>query len=357
MEEKIRRLAEWARGNRAPPLTMELNITNRCNLMCRMCWLRSANIDYKNEMSDDILLRIVKEALGLGVREFRFPGSGEPLMRKNILFKLMKMIKRNGGNGLLITNGTLFSSNDVKKLILMEWDVLTISMDAPVAEINDYIRGVEGAFEMTLRTLKLIKYWKEKLGTKNPWLRMNVVLTNKNYKMLEGMIKLASEFGFEEVLLQPMTVFSEEGEKLKINNRQRDELDEHLRNASRMARMLGIHTNMDKFIENRIVERTDEMDKVILEKSGSLSHEFLSLPCFEPWYNIVIMPDGQTGPCAMFGGKSTVNAKNTSLKEIWYGNFFSEIRERLLKKKLFHFCKNCCVPLRERRFKEIGGLV
>jgi len=146
MDEKIKRLAMWAHGKKAPPLTLELNITNRCNLRCRMCWLRFAKPNYE-EMKDEELVRIIDEAITLGIKEFRFPGSGEPLMRKKILFELMEKVKEGKGNGLLISNGTLFSEEDVKKLVEMEWDVLTISLDGPSPKINDYIRGVEGSFK------------------------------------------------------------------------------------------------------------------------------------------------------------------------------------------------------------------
>ena len=166
MDEKIERLVRWSKGKKAPPLTLELSVTNKCNLLCKMCWLRSTKPAY-DEMSDGELLRIVEEAIKLGVKEFRFPGSGEPLMRKDVLFKLMEKIKEKECNGLLISNCTLFSEEDVKKLVTMEWDVLTVSLDGPTREINDYIRGVKGSFEKVIKTLNLIKTWKKNTQKKN----------------------------------------------------------------------------------------------------------------------------------------------------------------------------------------------
>ncbi|MEM5829510.1 MAG: radical SAM protein [Candidatus Aenigmatarchaeota archaeon] len=343
MEEKIERLIKWSKGGKAPPLTLELNITNKCNLLCKMCWLRSTNPNYDEEMKDEELARIIDEAIELGVKEFRFPGSGEPLMRKEILFKLMKKIKERGGNGLLISNGTLFSEEDVKKMIEMKWDVLTISLDGPSPEINDYIRGVEGAFEGVVKTLNLIKKWKKKLREEYPWLRMNVVLTNKNYNKLEEIVMLASEFGFKEVLLQPMTIFSKEGEKLRIKNV--ESISDYLKAAERRAREFDIKTNFSSFIKSIIVERTNEMKKMIKEEIRKFDDEFLCVPCYEPFYNLVIMPNGKVGSCAISGGKTEVDVKNNSLKEVWFGPFFDEVRKNLLKGKLFPFCSHCCVPI------------
>lgn len=356
MEEKIKRLIKWARGRKAPPLTMELNITNRCNLLCKMCWLRATKPSYE-EMEDERLLRLIDEAIEFGVKEFRFPGSGEPLMRKGLLFKLMEKIKEGNGNGLLISNGTLFSEEDIKKIIEIDWDVLTISLDGPSPQINDYVRGVKGSFRKVIRTINLIKKWKEKLGKEKPWLRMNVVLTNKNYDKLSDMIKLAKKFGFMEVLLQPMTVFSKEGEKVKVKKLKI--VSKYLKLAEKEAKKCGIKTNFNSFIKNAIIESTNQMEKMIKEETKKFKNKFLSAPCFEPFYNLIIMPDGTIGPCAI-AGKTNVNLKNKSLEEVWFDEQLEKFRKRLLNGKLFPFCSHCCVPIfleNKRLRKEIAKVI
>jgi MoaA/NifB/PqqE/SkfB family radical SAM enzyme len=357
MDEKIKRLTEWARGKKAPPLTLELNITNRCNLLCKMCWLRSAKLNYDEEMKDEKLFQIVDEAIELGVKEFRFPGSGEPLMRKEVLFKLMERVKESGRSGLLISNGTLFSEEDVKKIVDMEWDVLTISLDGPSPEINDYIRGVEGSFKKTVKTLDLIKKWKMKSKKDYPWMRMNTVLTKRNYDKLEEMIELADKFGFEEFLLQPMTVFSREGEKIKVEDA--ESVNRHLESAGEKAKKLGIKTNVESFIRNIIVEKTSEMEKIIEEEIKKFDKKFLSVPCYEPFYNLIVMPDGKVSQCAIAGGKSEINLKNSSLKEVWFEQF-EEFRKKLLNKELFPFCSHCCIPIfleNKRLRKELAKVI
>lgn len=342
MDEKIEMLSEWAKGKKRPPLTLELNATNKCNLSCRMCWLRSTKPNYKEEMGNDELLRIVDEAIQIGVKEFRFPGSGEPLIRKDILYKLMERVKDNGGDGVLISNGTLFDEEDVKRLVEMEWDILTISLDGSTPEINDYIRNFDGSFERTIKTLNLIKKWKAKLKKDNPWLRMNIVITNKNYGELEEMIILANKFDFKEVLLQPMTIFSDQGEKLKIENI--ETVSKYVEAAVKKAKQLNIKTNMNSFISNSIIEKTNEMENMI-KKEMIKFDGFLSVPCYEPFYNLIIMPDGKAGPCAIAGGNSEASVRNNSLEDIWFGEYFEKIREKMLNKELFPFCSHCCVPI------------
>jgi len=342
MDEKIKRLVKWSKGEKALPLTLELNVTNKCNLLCKMCWLRSAKPNYDEEMSDEELLQIIDEAVAFGVREFRFPGSGEPLMRKDVLLKLMERVKENGRSGLLISNGTLFSEEYVKKLIEMGWDVLTISLDGPNPEVNDSIRGVKGAFKEVIKNLRFIKKWKTRLKKDYPWLRMNVVLTNKNYDKLEEMVDLAHKFDFKEILIQPMTIFSKEGEKLKIENM--ESVNKYLELASQRAKKLGMETNMDSFVRNVIIERTNEMGKMIEGEIEKFDDKFLSVPCYEPFYNLIIMPDGKAGPCAIGGGKTEASLRNSSIEEVWFEHF-EEFRKKMLNKELFPFCSHCCVPI------------
>ncbi|MEM5853486.1 MAG: radical SAM protein [Candidatus Aenigmatarchaeota archaeon] len=350
MKEKVERLVKWASGRKAPPLTLELNITNKCNLLCRMCWLRS-KVKTEKEMEDEMLLRIVEEAIDLDVKEFRFPGSGEPLMRKEILFRLMEKIKENGRTGLLISNGTLFSEEDVKKLVEMEWDVLTISLDGPSARINDYIRGVKGAFRRTLKTLSLIKKWKKKLSKTKPWLRMNVVLTNKNYDKIFKIVELANHFDLDEILLQPITIFSKEGEKLKVKDLRK--VSSHIEVAMKKAEKFGIKTNFSSFIENMIIEKTNHMEEMIEKEIKKFENEFLNSVCYEPFYNLVIMPNGKIGACAV-SGASDVSIHGKNLKKIWFGGYLQRIRKNLLKGVIFPFCSHCCVPifLENKRLRE-----
>ena len=340
MEEKIERLAKWAIGEKAPPYTLELNITNKCNLKCRFCWLRDANVSF-DELTDGDLLRIVDEAIELGVIEFRFPGSGEPMVRKKILFRLMKKIKNNKRTGLLITNGTLFNETDIKNLVKMEWDILTVSLHGPDPQTHDYLTQVKGSFKRVERTLELIRKWKKKMNSNNPWLRMNVVLTNKNYDKLEQIVEFASIFDFKEIILQPMTVFSKEGEKLIIDERR---VSKYLKKADKKAKKLGVKTNMKTFVRNTMIEKTNEMEKMIKEEMKKFKG-FLATPCYEPFYNFIIMPDGKAGPCAIAGGKTEASVKKSSLKDVWYGPYFENFRKRLLDKKLFPFCSHCCVPI------------
>ena len=353
MEEKIKRLITWMNGEQTPPLTMEMNITNKCNLKCLSCWQRSAKIDY-DELSDEEWIGIVEEAGRIGVKEIRIPGSGEPMMRKNLVLDIITEASRFDMSTLLITNGTLFDEETIKQMI-GKIDNVTFSIDGPVPEINDYLRGKNAAFEKTTEAVERFNFWRKKLKKKNPLLRLNVVISNQNFDKFDRMVKLAHDLGCEAVSFQPMTIFSELGKELKLNEDQLDEFPKYIKRAIKVSKQYVIYTNLNEFMKEE-TKKANEMDVLIDEETKKIKNQFLSSPCFEPWYNMVIMPNGTVGPCSVFGGYGE-NVKGKTIEEIWFGKYFNEIRKRLISKNLFHFCKNCCVPVFEENRRLRQGLM
>jgi len=81
------------------------------------------------------------------------------------------------------------------------------------------------------------------------------------------------------------------------------------------------------------------MDSVILKKTNKKKN-LADAICLEPWYHLVIKVDGETGPCCIFSEKK-MNVKDKSLKEIWYSNYFNNLRKSILSGKLPKYCKIC----------------
>ncbi|MFB6088294.1 MAG: radical SAM/SPASM domain-containing protein [Candidatus Aenigmatarchaeota archaeon] len=343
MDEKINRIRKWSEGGEANPYTLELNVTNRCNLNCRFCWQRGFEPNLNEEISDKKLLEILVEAKSLDIREVRIPGSGEPLVRKDITLELMEKIKDNSMHGLLITNGTLFDENILEKMVQIDWDIFTVSVDGADAKTHDYLRDREGTFGKVKKMLSELNRLKDEYNSEKPKIRFNTVLTNRNYNQLSELIELIYSCGGEDIQLQPMTVFSDVGNECKLEGR-REELNESIRKAKRLADKYNIYTNIETFIDNDIVERTNEMDKVMEEETQN-KNDFISVPCFEPWYNMVILPTGKVAQCSMFGGKGGDQIKGKTLEEVWFGDYFEKTRRRLLNHNLFSYCENCCVPV------------
>ena len=83
---KLRNL--WKQqGVHVPPIII-FSITNKCNLSCQGCYNQSFHKSTNNELSDEKLLNITKEAKQLGVSFFVLAG-GEPFMRP-VIMDIMK---------------------------------------------------------------------------------------------------------------------------------------------------------------------------------------------------------------------------------------------------------------------------
>jgi len=337
MDEKIKRLVKFTNGEKRPPYTLDLNPTDKCNLKCIQCWQRAfGKIDSDYELPDNKLLEIIKEAIKFGVEEFEITGGGEPLIRKELTVKIMELIKINKKFGNITTNGTLFSSDDVRKIVKINWDRVTFSLDGPDSETNDSIRG-EGSFESAIKSIDLFNQIKKRMKRKLPIVKFNVVITKKNYNKIYEMIKLAKKVNCSIVHFDSLTVHSKLGKKLKLNRKQEVEFRKNTESAKKLAESFGIWSDVN-LLTSEFLEKSNKM-KDILEKESN-SRDFTSLVCYEPWWHLVIKTNGFAQPCCLYDEKEE-NVKNKSLSEIWFGKFFERVREGIKHKQFPKYCSIC----------------
>lgn len=340
--DKLTTLKKWVEGEKPGPYIIDLNPTDYCNLKCLSCWQRNpkfkGKLDSKwYQLSDEKLLRIIDEGFELGVRWWEITGGGEPLLRP-ITIKLIEKIKKLYMHGSITTNGTLLSKKLLKILVEIGWDKITFSIDGPDAQTNDYLRGKPGAFNRAIKALNTIKKLKTRMKKKLPLITFNTVLSNKNYDKASAMISLAKKTGCTEVNFEPLTVHSETGKHLKLNNEQQKELQNTIEKAYKLAKKLKVKTNIQSFKEKELIEKSNSMQE-ILEKETK-ENDFFSIPCYEPWYHLVIKVDGTAGPCCIYNDKK-INVKKQSLKDVWHGRRFNKIRKKMQKKKFPKYCSIC----------------
>jgi len=338
----LQNLKKWNQGKEQPPVVMDINPTDYCNLNCLSCWQRNwkyKRLDSKEyEISDERFLSLIDEAAEIGVQKIMITGGGEALMRP-VTKEVMLKIKKKNMIGEITTNGTLFTEDFIKKLVKAEWDKIVFSIDGPDAEINDSLRG-KGSFNRVIKALKLFKKHKEaKANKKKPVIAFNVVLSKKNYKKLDKMIELAHKFSVDIVMFEALTIHSSHGKKLKLGKKEQDELQKFISGINKLAKKYKIVTNIDNYVQKDFISKANKMQEVISEKN-SADKNFSSAPCFEPWYHLVVKVDGSVGPCCIFEEK-TLNVKNMRLREIWYGSWFKKLRKDIINGKLPKWCKIC----------------
>ncbi len=172
-------MANEETGPRLFPAAM-LNVTNRCNLRCRHCFVfREGNPnDRRGEMSDEALLAKIAELKERHGIEIMLWMGGEPLLKPEVLRQGTRLFQRNH----VTTNGTL-------DLIELPRTIYVISIDGP-PEINDAIRG-KGTFDKVMKTLCRVP---ESFGST---VMCQCVVTRKNEHAMQELVERLRESRIE----------------------------------------------------------------------------------------------------------------------------------------------------------------
>jgi hypothetical protein len=159
------------------------------------------------------------------------------------------------------------------------------------------------------------------------------------------MIELGYELGCDGVNFEPLMIWSKEGEKLKLNEEQMRELKFHIERALKKARELGIYSNIGEWKEKKFVIKKD-MREILKEGLNPDGKNLLNSPCFLPWLNMEIRVSGRVTACRVCNDETGCeNILDKSLKEIWLGKYFTNLREEFLRGNLPNYCKDCASGL------------
>lgn len=345
------RMNQWFNGVPIGPLRIDAEITRRCNLNCVFCSRRASPLNLteeskKIELPKDRWVSLARESGELGAKNWNISGIGEPMCRPDVTLSTMKMIKAYDMFGELTTNGTLWEDDWIKKTVDMGWDSICVSIDAPNSETNDFLRGVDGSFERATKTVERFAYWKKKFNSDMPSITLNVVMNKKNYNQLPEMVELGHKLGVDAVFVEPMIVFSDTALPLKLGENEIKELPDYVQKARELGEKYDILPTISCVgvkleFDDKLLENTSNARDLLLEDVKKYANDkFLSIPCYAPWFSLIIRTDGSVLHCGEWDFP-VENARNKSLHDIWSGEAFSKIREDFLKGKLHESCNKC----------------
>lgn len=141
-----KRYAFWTEHQVAPPATLIISPTLRCNLRCFGCY--SATHERKNELTREEVTRLIREAGEAGANFVLFLG-GEPLMVPWLLDVMEEFPKV---AFLLFTNGLLFDDAKIARVAKMGNVAVSIGIDG-LADETDRRKG-PGAFAGAVGALR-----------------------------------------------------------------------------------------------------------------------------------------------------------------------------------------------------------
>ena len=296
------------------PMKVLIEFTHNCNLRCVHCF---ANAEccvtedgyLKGELTKEQWFKVIDTIYDAGVFDV-FVSGGEPLIRKDI-FEIMKYIHSKGMGFCLLTNATYITEDNVE--LLKEYGCFKVEadLDGYNAETYDMFRGVKGAFDASVKGMKVCL-------EHNLPIRCNVTVTNLNIGWLKEIADTAVEIGIGEVCCVPL----EQGgrgdtnwEKLRIKDEEE---------AERLYREVNSYVKKKYGNKLHFIVPLENLEEEPGEKEvGFAAHwdpNGMMPPCGAGKYHCSVNPYGKMILCPTAGDAIKIEPNDLlthSLSDIW----------------------------------------
>jgi MoaA/NifB/PqqE/SkfB family radical SAM enzyme len=176
------------------PKTLQLSLTSRCNLRCRMCAVDKYTTDPSEEMPLEEIGKVIDVAKKqFGVNSLILTG-GEPLLLGKKLIQVIEHADRQGIGVVLTTNG-FFLEEYAPELIKFKSVRLHVSLDG-LKETHNAIRRNPESFDRAVAGLKALISLRKKHGSACTVVVATLILKN-NIKELGELYAFADELGVD----------------------------------------------------------------------------------------------------------------------------------------------------------------
>ncbi|MBU0634981.1 MAG: radical SAM protein [Candidatus Omnitrophica bacterium] len=287
------------------------NLTRRCNLKCRHCYLEAKDIDFKNELNWADIKNTINCFAKIKIPILLLSG-GEPLLHKDI-FKIIEYAKTKNIHVGLSTNGTLISRSLARKLRDLKIDYVGVSIDG-TSRRHDEFRGVKGAFDAAMRGIINSLEMGIKTG-------MRFTINKLNAVDLAPIITLCVQEKIPRFCMYHL-VYSGRGKLLKEqdldNNLRRQTIDFLIECTCEINRkvqgveILTVDNHADGIhIYNYLRKKNSQNAAQVLELLKL--HGGCSAGCRV----VDISPEGNVYPCQFWQDNSLGNIKEKDFLEIW----------------------------------------
>ncbi len=305
-----------------PPFKLrefKIEVTYKCNLNCLHC-SSDASSSNSLEISKKDCLRILKEAISMGVKQVAFSG-GEPLLWTG-LNEAINIAKKGGLEIIIYTSGNVDNVyNKLKGLKKSGVKKCVFSIFGKSANLHEIVTRVSGSFDKTLEAIKIAV----QTGTTT---ELHFVPFSNNYYELEDIAMLGKNLGISCISVLRF-VPQGRGQLLK-------------------KRVLNKLQNLEL---KRIIERLRK--KGVEIRTGS-PYNFLMLndqpKCSSGIDRLIIGPDLRVYPCDAFkqikaeevvGTLAASSLNGTDLSTCWENSPFLQAVRDYLTTPFFEKCSSC----------------
>jgi len=317
-------LEEYADSGAIPggPLTVHIDITNRCNLDCVTCWNYSPYLIQpkspgwkKQQLSLPGFKKIIADLRSVNVKKLIISGGGEPFTHESI-YDMISAAKVVGFDVTVITNAVLI---DVPRLLEDPPNKCLINLCAATAatyaEFHPNRKPED--FDSLCRNLKTIN---EKIP-----LNLAMVISNVNDREVAEMARLAATFPKARLSFKLASLTGATARFALTAQRKRILLSEEIPLCGDICRKKSIENNLDVFRSQ-------------LSGKG-LGYPIQKIGCFAGLFYSRIYSSGDVFFCCAH--IKVGNVFDMPFSRIWESDSYDRVRERLQRQEFFPECERC----------------
>jgi len=318
------------------PLSVQIDLTNKCNNNCIGCWCNSPLLGNKamdpetkrKKLPFELVKKLIDELDKMCVREIYLTGGGEPFMHSKVM-EIIEYIKSKGIGCDMSTNFTLISKERAEKLVNLGVDHMNVSMWAgtPEGYIKTHPNKTDKDFYKMRDMLICLAELKKKKNKKKPIINIYNVISNLNYNEIKEMIDFAFLVNADSIDFTMMDPVEGRTEILLLNEEQRCKLIKGINKVRNYVNKknagLGVELKINA-LEQFLRRISNEESK----KGKYDSNIVDTMPCYAGWTFARVMANGDILSCLKSHLMPIGNIHKQSFKKVWYSK-----KQRLFREK------------------------
>jgi len=300
------------------PFYCAIGIEARCNLKCTMCPRNDPGFR-ESEMPYDMFTQIIDQLPFL--KGAQLSGLGEPMLHKD-LFRMIRYLKDRKMGSLIVTNGTLLNETNIEKIFQSGLNVVHVSIDSSDPGTYESIR-VGAKLENVKTNVKNLVDQRNKRQSKLQ-VNINSILMRENYREIEGMVRLGSEMGADQVVFCDIQYSFDVGiskryESLRlVDEKEKNEIRRLFESAKILSEKLNMPISLPRLEQPKVREY-----------------------CEQPWIYLVVKENGKVRACCAIHHKEFGDLTREDYSTIWNNDKFQSFRRELLSDDIPTECKHC----------------
>ncbi|MDD5439683.1 MAG: radical SAM protein [Candidatus Omnitrophica bacterium] len=309
-------------------LRVYMDLNNKCNLKCRMCYFA---LDLKKTPPVVMGIPLFKKIAGQvfsHALSVNLSCSAEPFMIPHFP-EAMAIAKRyKVPVTQIVTNAQLLDEEKIRAVIDAGITILDVSIDAATKRTYESIR--KGAsFERWLTNVKLLQAMKKKMKKRHPLLYLDYSLMKCNIGEFPAFLELAKGLKADSVRANHLIPFK----RLHLFKESLVHLPEETNRIFDRSRRLARKLKLDLNLPENFPLKTSSTP--VINKPG----------CRTPFESLDIMSDGRVTPCTWFSFKEWCagDFRTQTFEEIWNGPVYKKLRGLFESGRYTPYCVNCPV--------------